>query len=169
MFYTKSLHPKCPTTPFWVEALFYLCCVGTGTGQLPPVHTNHPDTSEAWIGNSVSYLNWTQILHKYLHTFSNITQIFTHFLQVLMVYKKVYNVSRKYQENWNKEFPINNQEKQSSFNASDKYHVCVGSITRWVQNSPFCAKNDQTWKGRWCPKVVYEGPKWSKMINITYF
>ena len=70
-----------------------------------PVHTNHSDTSEAWIGNSVSYLQ----------TFSNITQIFTHFLQVLMVYKKVYNVSRKYQENWNKEHPINNQDKQSSF------------------------------------------------------
>ena len=84
--------------------------------RLPaPVHTNHSDTSEAWIGNSVSYLNWTQILHKYLHTFSNITQIFTHFLQVLMVYKKVYKVSPKYQENWNKEHPINNQEKQSSF------------------------------------------------------
>ena len=111
----KSLHPKCPTTLLWVETLFYLCCVGTGTGQLPPVHTNYSDTSEAWIGNSVSYLNWTQILHKYLHTFSNITQIFTHFLQVLMVYKKVYKVSRKYQENWNKEHPINNQDKQSSF------------------------------------------------------
>ena len=84
--------------------------------RLPaPVHTNHSDTSEAWIGNSVSYLNWTQILHKYLQTFSNITQIFTHFLQVLMVYKKVYKVSPKYQENWNKEHPINNQEKQSSF------------------------------------------------------
>ena len=94
---------------------FYLCCVGTGTGYLPLVHTNHSDTPEAWIGNSVSYLNWTQILHKYLHTLSNITQIFTHFLQVLMVYKKVYKVSPKYQENWNKEHPINNQEKQSSF------------------------------------------------------
>ena len=35
--------------------------------------------------------------------------------------------------------------------------------------SPFWAKNDQTWQGCWCPKVVYEGPKWSKMINITYF
>ena len=129
MFYTKSLHPKCPTTLLWVEALFYLCCVGTGTGQLPPVHTNYSDTSEAWIGNSVSYLNWTQILHKYLHTFSNITQIFTHFLQVLMVYKKVYNVSRKYQENWNKEHPINNQQKSHPFNVSDKYHVCLGSST----------------------------------------
>ena len=129
MFYTKSLHPKCPTTLLWVETLFYLCCVGTGTGQLPPVHTNYSDTSEAWIGNSVSYLNWTQILHKYLHTFSNITQIFTHFLQVLMVYKKVYNVSRKYQENWNKEHPINNQQKSHPFNVSDKYHVCLGSST----------------------------------------
>ena len=129
MFYTKSLHPKCPTTLLWVEALFYLCCVGTGTGQLPPVHTNYSDTSEAWIGNSVSYLNWTQILHKYLHTFSNITQIFTHFLQVLMVYKKVYKVSPKYQENWNKEHPINNQQKSHPFNVSDKYHVCLGSST----------------------------------------
>ena len=34
---------------------------------------------------------------------------------------------------------------------------------------PFWAKNDQTWQGCWCPKVVYEGPKLSKMINITYF
>ena len=84
-----------------------------------PVHTNHSDTSEAWIGNSVSYLQ----------TFSNITQIFTHFLQVLMVYKKVYNVSRKYQENWNKEHPINNQQKSHPFNVSDKYHVCLGSST----------------------------------------
>ena len=84
-----------------------------------PVHTNHSDTSEAWIGNSVSYLQ----------TFSNITQIFTHFLQVLMVYKKVYNVSRKYQENWNKEHSINNQQKSHPFNVSDKYHVCLGSST----------------------------------------
>ena len=142
MFYTKSLHPKCPTTPLWVEALFYLCCVGTGTGQLPPVHTNYSDTSEAWIGNSVSYLNWTQILHKYLHTFSNITQIFTHFLQVLMVYKKVYNVSRKYQENWNKEHPINNQQKSHPFNVSDKYHVCLGSKQPpvWFQALAGCLK-----------------------------
>ena len=42
-------------------------------------------------------------------------------------------------------------------------------VRRWVQKSPFWAKNDQTWQGRWCPEVVYEGPKWSKMINITYF
>ena len=117
--FANVLHKKftswCPTTPFWVEALF-LPVLCWNWDRLPaPVHTNHSDTSEAWIGNSVSYLNWTQILHKYLHTFSNITQIFTHFLQVLMVYKMVYNVSRKYQENWNKEHPINNQDKQSSF------------------------------------------------------
>ena len=109
--FSYALHKKftswCPTTPFWVEALFYLCCVGTGTGYLPPVHTNHSDTPEAWIGNSVSNLNWTQILHKYFHTFSNITQIFTHFLQVLMVYKD----SPKYQENWNKEYPTNKPRK----------------------------------------------------------
>ena len=42
-------------------------------------------------------------------------------------------------------------------------------VRRGVQKSPFWAKNDQTWQGRWCPEVVYEGPKWSKMINITYF
>ena len=129
MLYTKSLHLDVQPLPFEWKPCFYLCCVGTGTGYLPPVHTNHSDTSEAWIGNSVSYLNWTQILHKYLHTFSNITQIFTHFLQVLMVYKKVYNVSRKYQENWNKEHPINNQQKSHPFNVSDKYHVCLGSST----------------------------------------
>ena len=69
-----------------------------------PVHTNHSDTSEAWIGNSVSYLNWTQILHKYLQTFSNITQIFTHFLQVLMDYKD----SPEYPESWNKNTQSNN-------------------------------------------------------------
>ena len=37
--FSYALHKKftswCPTTPFWVEALFYLCCVGTGTGYLP--------------------------------------------------------------------------------------------------------------------------------------
>ena len=54
-------------------------------------------------------MNWQ--LSKLFELDSNITQIFTHFLQVLMVYK----VSPKYQENWNKEHPINNQEKQSSF------------------------------------------------------
>ena len=42
-------------------------------------------------------------------------------------------------------------------------------VRRGVQKRPFLAKNDQTWQGCWCPKVVYEGPKWSKMINSTYF
>ena len=165
MFYTKSLHPKCPTTLLWVETLFYLCCVGTGTGQLPPVHTNYSDTSEAWIGNSVSYLNWTQILHKYLHTFSNITQIFTHFLQVLMVYKKVYNVSRKYQENWNKEHPINNQQKSHPFNVSDKYHVCLGSSTikTELQASKF---KQQNWLRSCDPQSNLRVALASQQLNI---
>ena len=180
MFYTKSLHPKCPTTPLWVEALFYLCCVGTGTGQLPPVHTNYSDTSEAWIGNSVSYLNWTQILHKYLHTFSNITQIFTHFLQVLMVYKKVYNVSRKYQENWNKEHPINNQQKSHPFNVSDKYHVCLGSSTiktdLQAMKQESCSRKSaikhyhhqgETWKPKYQILKKFVGVKWPAEITLT--
>ena len=106
-FTQKVYTQKVQTLPFEWKPCFYLCCVGTGTGYLPLVHTNHSDTPEAWIGNSVSYLNWTQILHKYFHTFSNITQIFTHFLQVLMVYKD----SPKYQENWNKNTQSNKPRK----------------------------------------------------------
>ena len=149
--------------------------------RLPaPVHTNHPDTSEAWIGNSVSYLNWTQILHKYLHTFSNITQIFTHFLQVLMVYKKVYNVSRKYQENWNKEHPINNQQKSHPFNVSDKYHVCLGSSTiktdLQAMKQESCSRKSaikhyhhqgETWKPKYQILKKCVGVKWPAEITLT--
>jgi len=136
MFYTKSLHPKCPTTLLWVETLFYLCCVGTGTGQLPPVHTNYSDTSEAWIGNSV-----------------------------LMVYKKVYNVSRKYQENWNKEHPINNQQKSHPFNVSDKYHVCLGSSTikTELQASKF---KQQNWLRSCDPQSNLRVALASQQLNI---
>ena len=184
MFYTKSLHFNVQPLPFEWKPCFYLCCVGTGTGYLPPVHTNHSDTSEAWIGNSVSYLNWTQILHKYLHTFSNITQIFTHFLQVLMVYKKVYNVSRKYQENWNKEHPINNQQKSHPFNVSDKYHVCLGSSTiktelqaskqqasEQVQAAAAVIKHYHRQRVFWKPKYQIlkkcVGVKWPAEITLT--
>ena len=145
-----------------------------------PVHTNHSDTSEAWIGNSVSYLNWTQILHKYLHTFSNITQIFTHFLQVLMVYKKVYNVSRKYQENWNKEHSINNQQKSHPFNVSDKYHVCLGSSTiktdLQAMKQESCSRKSaikhyhhqgETWKPKYQILKKFVGVKWPAEITLT--
>ena len=180
MFYTKSLHFNVQPLPFEWKPCFYLCCVGTGTGYLPPVHTNHSDTSEAWIGNSVSYLNWTQILHKYLHTFSNITQIFTHFLQVLMVYKKVYNVSRKYQENWNKEHPINNQQKSHPFNVSDKYHVCLGSSTiktdLQAMKQESCSRKSaikhyhhqgETWKPKYQILKKFVGVKWPAEITLT--
>jgi len=151
MFYTKSLHPKCPTTLLWVETLFYLCCVGTGTGQLPPVHTNYSDTSEAWIGNSV-----------------------------LMVYKKVYNVSRKYQENWNKEHPINNQQKSHPFNVSDKYHVCLGSSTiktdLQAMKQESCSRKSaikhyhhqgETWKPKYQILKKFVGVKWPAEITLT--
>ena len=164
----------------WVEALF-LPVLCWNWDRLPaPVHTSHPDTSEAWIGNSVSYLNWTQILHKYLHTFSNITQIFTHFLQVLMVYKKVYNVSRKYQENWNKEHPINNQQKSHPFNVSDKYHVCLGSSTiktdLQAMKQESCSRKSaikhyhhqgETWKPKYQILKKFVGVKWPAEITLT--
>ena len=43
------------------------------------------------------------------------------------------------------------------------------SYAQGVQKGPLWAKNAQIWQGCWSPKVVYEGQKWSKMTNTTYF
>jgi len=101
-----------------------------------------------------------------------------------MVYKKVYNVSRKYQENWNKEHPINNQQKSHPFNVSDKYHVCLGSSTiktelqaskqqasEQVQAAAAVIKHyhhqGETWKPKYQILKKFVGVKWPAEITLT--
>ena len=169
MLYTKSLHLDVQPLPFEWKPCFTCAVLELGQATCPSPHQP---------SRHIRSMNWQ--LSKLFELDSNITQIFTHFLQVLMVYKKVYNVSRKYQENWNKEHPINNQQKSHPFNVSDKYHVCLGSSTiktdLQAMKQESCSRKSaikhyhhqgETWKPKYQILKKFVGVKWPAEITLT--
>ena len=100
MLYTKSLHLDVQPLPFEWKPCFYLCCVGTGTGQLP---------------QSTPTIQTLQ-KHELATQFWWFTRWFTMFQENIKEIEIKNTLSTT-------------KTNSHPFNVSDKYHVCLGSST----------------------------------------
>ena len=64
-----------------------------------------------------------------------------------------------------KTFLIHRTIDEYTFFAISRHLYRVPGVQKW----PIWTKNGLTWQACQSPDVVQKGPKWSQMVNITYF